>query len=134
MLFFICLAILSSLSFYKDKKPFRFNNNLLVKCVFCIFIIWSVFVSYRNIVAWKYYIFSKNMPKQQEIEYLSKAADISKNPRYFEIYILTLYNNCVKNRVFLIEKKDYLNSLIFSYLKSYPYNKKISKVYNYLNQ
>ncbi len=134
MLFFICLSILSSLSFYKDKKHFRFNNNLFVKCIFCMFIICSAFVSYRNIVAWKYYIFSKNMPKQQEIEYLNKAADISKNPRYFEIYILTLYNNCVKDKVFMIEKKDYLNSQIFSYLKSYPYNKKISKVYNYLNQ
>ena len=73
------------------------------------------------------------MSKQQEIEYLSKAADISNNPRYFENYIITLYNYCAKDKNFVDEKKEILNSLIYKYLKLYPYNKKISKIYNSLN-
>ena len=133
MLFFICLAILSSLSFYKDKKTISFNNNLLVKFIFCLLIICSIFVSCKDIMAWKYFVFSKNLPKQQEIEYLDKAANISKNPRYFENYIITLYNYGTKNKEFLDEKKEYLKSLIYNYLKMYPYNKKISKIYISLN-
>ena len=133
MLFFVCLAILSSLSFYKDKKYFRFKNNLIVKFIFCVLIGCFLFFSCRNVIAWKYYVFSKNVPKQQEIEYLNKAVDISKNPRYFEIYIITLYNYCVKNKEFMATQKDYLNSLIYNYLKLYPYNKNVSKIYSYLN-
>ncbi len=133
MLFFICLAILSSVSFYKDKKTFSFNNNLSVKIIFCLLIVCSVFVSCKDVMAWKYFVFSKNLPKQQEIEYLDKAANISNNPRYFENYIITLYNYGAKNREFLDEKKEYLKSLIYDYLKLYPYNKKISKIYISLN-
>lgn len=133
MLFFICLAILSSLSFHKDSKHFSFNNNLFIKFIFCFLIISSMYASYKNIIAWRYYIFSKNMPKEQEIEYLSKAVNISKNPRYFELYIITLYNYCINDREYMIKEKDYLNSLIYNYLKLYPYNKKISKIYSYLN-
>lgn len=92
-----------------------------------------MYASYKNIIAWRYYIFSKNMPKEQEIEYLSKAVNISKNPRYFELYIITLYNYCINDREYMIKEKDYLNSLIYNYLKLYPYNKKISKIYSYLN-
>ena len=137
MLFFLCLAILSSLSFYKDKKYFRFNNNLIIKIIFCIFIVFFIFFSYRNVMAWRYYIFSKNMPKQEEIYYLQKAADISKNPRYLEIYIITLYNCYIKskkkNEEIDIVDEDYLKSLTYNYLKLYPYSKKISKIYTNLN-
>ncbi|MBR3627279.1 MAG: O-antigen ligase family protein [Elusimicrobia bacterium] len=133
MLFFICLALLCSLSFHKDKRHFSLNNNLLVKFVFCILIICSIFFSYKNVMSWKYYVFSKNMPKEQEIEYLNRAADISKNPRYLETYIITLYNYCISNKEKMIEQKDFLNLLVYKYLNSYPYNKKISKIYGYLN-
>jgi hypothetical protein len=133
MLFFVCFAILSSVSFYKDKKSFNFNNNLLVKFVFCLLIVCSIFLSCKDVMAWKYFVFSKNLPKQQEIEYLDKAANISNNPRYFENYIITLYNYGAKNRELLDEKKEYLKSLIYDYLKLYPYNKKISKIYISLN-
>ena len=133
MFFLICLALLSTLSFYKDKRYFGFNNNLFMKFIFSLLIICSIFFSCKNVIAWKYYVFSKNMPKQQEIEYLSKSVEISKNPRYFENYIITLYNYSTKNKEFLDEKKEYLNSLIYNYLKLYPYNKKLSKIYNNLN-
>ncbi|MCR4663284.1 MAG: O-antigen ligase family protein [Endomicrobiaceae bacterium] len=134
MLFFICLAVLCSLSFHKDKRHFSFKTNMFVKSVSCLLIVCSIFFSCKNVVAWKYFVFSKNMPKQQEIEYLNKAFEISNNPRYFENYIITLYNYGVKNREYLEEKKDYLNSLIYSYLQLYPYNKKVSRIYIYLNQ
>jgi O-antigen ligase len=133
MLFFICLATLSSLSFHKDKKHFSFNNNFFIKLVWLLLIFYLLLFSCKNVVAWKYYIFSKNMPKQQEIEYLKKSTDISNNPRYLQIYIITLYNNCITDEEFMSENRDYLNSLIYNYLKLYPYNKEISKVYNNLN-
>ena len=133
MLFLICLAILSSVSFYKDKKSFSFYNNLSVKFISCLLIGCFMFLSCKDVMAWKYFVFSKNLTKQQEIEYLDKAANISKNPRYFENYIITLYNYGAKNKEFLDEKKEYLKSLIYDYLKLYPYNKKISKIYISLN-
>jgi O-antigen ligase len=134
MLFFICLSLLSSISFYKDKKNCSFNSNFFIKFIFCLLICCSLFYSYRNVMSWKYYIFSKNMPKQQEIEYLKEAFYISNNPKYFEAYIITLYNYCIGNKDRMIENKDYLISLIYNYLRLYPYNKEISKVFLNLNK
>ena len=133
MMFFVCLGILSSLSFHKDKKHYGFNNNFVVKSVWILLTVSFIFFSCKNVVSWKYYIFSKNMPKQQEIEYLGKATEISNNPRYLQLYIITLYNYCITDENIMSEKKDYLNSLIYNYLKLYPYNREISKVYNNLN-
>lgn len=132
MVFFICLSLLTSLSFHKDKRHFSFHTNLLVKFVFCLLIIFSIFVSCKNVMAWKYYIFSKNLPKEQEIIYLNKAFDISNNPKYFESYIITLYNYNIKNKDKIVNE-EYLKSITYEYLKLYPYNKKLSKIYNYLS-
>ena len=133
VMFICCLGMLSSLSFHKDKKHFSFNNNFFVKLVLFLLMSWLLLCSFKNTVAWKYYVFSQNMPKQQEMEYLKKATDISNNPRYLQIYIITLYNHCIADEKFMSENRDYLKSLIYNYLKLYPYNREISKVYNNLN-
>ena len=129
MIFIICLAILSSASFYKDKRFFSLKNGLLPKIIFCLLIIWFITLSYRNVMAWKYYTFSKNMSKQQEIEYLDKAVKFSNNPRYIENYIIAAYNSSLEKK----EKNEQLYSLVYDYIKKYPYNKKISKIFMNLN-
>ena len=80
-------------------------------------------------MAWKYYTFSKNMSKQQEIEYLDKAVKFSNNPRYIENYIIAAYNSSLEKK----EKNEQLYSLVYDYIKKYPYNKKISKIFMNLN-
>ena len=129
MIFIICLAILSSASFYKDKRIFSLKNGLLPKIIFCLLIICFITLSYRNVMAWKYYTFSKNMSKQQEIEYLDKAVKFSNNPRYIENYIIAAYNSSLEKK----EKNEQLYSLVYDYIKKYPYNKKISKIFMNLN-
>ena len=83
-------------------------------------------------MAWKYYTFSKNMSKQQEIEYLDKAIQLSNNPKYIENYIITLYNKSLEKQE-TTEEKEYLYSVVYDYIKKYPYNKKISKIFMEIN-
>lgn len=129
MIFVICLALLTSVSFYKEKKSINFNNNLLSNLIFCLVILILMFFSFKNVLAWRYYTFSKNMPKQQETEYLDKAAKLSHNPRYIENYIITIYNNSLEKE----EDDERLYSLVYEYIKKYPYNKKISKIFMKIN-
>lgn len=133
MLFFICLAILCSGSFYRDKKLFNFKNGFLSKIVFCLLIICFITFSYRNVMAWKYYTFSKNMPKDREIEYLDKAVKLSGNPKYIENYIITVYNNAKTNKQDVFAKNGYLYSIVYKYIENYPYNRKISKIFLKMN-
>ncbi len=128
MLFVICLALLSSLSFYKDRKFFGFNNNLFFNLIFCSAIIFLLCFSFKNVMAWKYYTFSKNMTKQQEIEYLDKAIKLSNNPKYIENYIITIYNHSLEKQE-IPGENEYLCSIVYDYIKKYPYNKKISKIF-----
>lgn len=129
MMFLIYLALLTSVSFYKDKKTINFSNNLLFNLILCLVIFILIFFSLKNVMAWRYYTFSKNMPKQLEIEYLDKAAKLSNNPRYVENYIITLYNDSLGKE----EKNEYLYSSVYEYIKKYPYNKKISKIFMKIN-
>ena len=129
MMFLIYLALLTSVSFYKDKKTINFSNNLLFNLILCLVIFILIFFSVKNVMAWRYYTFSKNMPKQLEIEYLDKAAKLSNNPRYVENYIITLYNDSLGKE----EKNEYLYSSVYEYIKKYPYNKKISKIFMKIN-
>ena len=133
MLFFICLATLSSVSFYKDKKTFNFKNGILSKMVFGLLIICVIFISCRNVMAWRYYTFSKNMPKEQEIEYLDKAVKLSGNPKYIENYIITVYNSAKTNKQDVFVKDGQLYSIVYKYIEQYPYNKKISKIFLKMN-
>ena len=129
MIFVICLALLSSLSFYKDKKSIDYKNNLSSNLVLCSVILFLLFFSFKTVMAWKYYTFSKNMSKEQEIEYLNKAVKLSNNPRYIENYIITIYNDS-------LEKEEYdenLRLLVYRYIKQYPYNEKISKIFIKIN-
>lgn len=132
MLFLICLATLCSVSFYKDKKTFNLRNGILSKIVFCLLIICVIFISCRNVMAWRYYTFSKNMPKDQEIEYLDKSVKLSGNPKYLENYIITIYNDSLKKKE-MAEKREYLYSLAYDYIERYPYSKKISKIFVKIN-
>ena len=133
MLFFVCLAILTSISFYKDSKTFKFNNGFILKSIYCLMIVCAVTFSYRNVMAWKCYTFSKNMPKDQEIEYLDKAVKLSGNPRYIENYIITVYNSTKTNKQEVFSKDGYLYSTVYKYIEHYPYNKKISKIFLKMN-
>ncbi len=133
MLFLICLATLCSVSFYKDKKTFNLRNGILSKIVFCLLIICVIFISCRNVMAWRYYTFSKNMPKDQEIEYLDKAVKLSGNPKYIENYIITVYNNAKTNKQDVFAKNGYLYSIVYKYIENYPYNRKISKIFLKMN-
>lgn len=129
MFFVVCLSILSSISFHKDKKNITFNNNWLYKIIFCILIMGLLYFSFKNVVAWKYYTFSKNLSKQQKIEYLKKATCCLANPKYLESYIITAYNNSPLDEVNFVNNKPDLCSISYEYLKKYPYNNKISKIY-----
>lgn len=129
MLFFICLATLTSISFYKDNKTFKFNNGFVLKSIYCLIIVCALIFSYRNVMAWKCYTFSKNMPKEQEIEYLDKAVKLCGNPRYIENYIITVYNSAKTNKKEIFAKDGYLETILYSYIEKYPYNKKISEVF-----
>lgn len=133
MLFFICLATLCSVSFYKDKKTFNFKKGILSKMAFGLLIICVIFISCRNVMAWRYYTFSKNMPKEQEIEYLDKAVKLSGNPKYIENYIITVYNSAKTNKQDIFVKDGQLYSIVYKYIEQYPYNKKISKIFLKMN-
>ena len=129
MIFVICLALLSSVSFHKDKKSIDFNNKPLSTLFLCLIILFLLYFSFKTVMAWKYYTFSKNMPKQQEIEYLDKAVKLSNNPRYIENYIITIYNDSLGKE----GKYEHLYSLVYKYIKQYPYNKKISEIFIKIN-
>ncbi|MBR4632432.1 MAG: O-antigen ligase family protein [Elusimicrobia bacterium] len=134
ILFLIFLAILCAISFYKGEKQFKFNNSLFFKFVSCLLICCFIFFSYRNTLAWKYYLFSKNMSKYQEMQYLNKAFDLVHNPKYFENSIIVLHNYLIKKKDVTEEEKELLHSMAYEYIKQYPYNNKISKVFLQSNQ
>lgn len=130
VLFIICLAVLCSLSFYKDNKNINLELNIFFKMLVVVCVAGLMFFSLKNIISWRCYTFAKNMPKEQKLEYYKKTAFSSENPKYMENYIISKYNYCIKDKSLFDDNKNEIEKLSYEYLKKYPFNKKISKIYS----
>ncbi len=127
--FIVCLAVLCSLPFYKDKRNMNMKINVFFKILMIFVALYLIVFCAENVVFWRYYVFAKNMPKQQQLQYYKKAAFSSENPKYMENYIKDKYNYCVKNKIFVDDNKSEIAKLSYEYLKKYPFSRKISKIY-----
>lgn len=133
VLFIICLSVLCSLSFYKNEKNINLKLNIFFKMLFFIFVVGLMCFSFKNVISWRYYTFAKNMPKQQQLEYYKNAAFSFENPKYMENYIISEYNYCLKNKSLFNGNEKEIAELSYEYLKKYPFNKKISKIYSVIS-
>lgn len=132
-IFFIILGLLSVSSFYKDKVKY-FNINLYIKICVTIVIIYLLYFSVRNTLAWKYFVFGENLSAQSKIIYYEKGVSFSNNPRYLEKLILVYYNTYF-NKDFSVQEKQYYsqkaNILSKEFLQKYPFNKQMTIIYHY---
>ena len=132
-MFFIVLGLLSASSFYKDKVKYL-NINLYVKIFVTIIMIYLLYFSIKNTLAWKYFVFGENLSLQSKIIYYEKGVDLTNNPRYLEKLIFVYYNTYF-NKDFSVQEKKYYgqkaNILSKEFLQKYPFNKQISIIYHY---
>jgi len=135
MLFFITLGLLSSSTFYKYEVKY-YKLPVIIKIIFCLLFIVTVYFSVKDTIAWRATVFAKKLSLENKITSYERAIGLSDNPRY--AYSLGLfYCEAVRSNLFTNEKKqEYLekvNELTVSNLKKYPFNKDFSYLYGLLN-
>lgn len=135
VLFFISLALLSSSSFYKDTVKY-YRLPAVIKIIFCLLFILTVYFSLKDAMAWRMTVFAKKLSLENKITNYERAIGLSDNPRY--AYALGLfYYEAAKSDLFANEKKqEYLkkaDELTVTNLKKYPFNSDFSYLYRLIN-
>lgn len=130
-IFFAVLGLLSASSFYKDKI-YNYSPVIYVKIFAVSACMLLLFVSAKNTIAWKYFVFGKNLSAKAKIAYYEKGHSFSDDPRNFEKLIIAYYN-ADSNKSFSDDEKKYYNhkanSMSKEFLIKYPFNRRMSEIY-----
>ena len=131
MMFFIFLGILCCETFWHEEvSPFKISFYL--KPLFLAAAAVCLYFSYLETTAWRQYVTARMYGNENKITYYKSAAEIYPIPRYAELSATESYNMSLNKRITAEKAQNYKKQaadLSEKYLKMYPKEKQLSKIY-----
>ena len=129
--FFTCAGLLCGVTFWRDNYS-RLRFNMFFKAVVLIFLAACFWLSAQKAAAWRFYHFADGFKFDGKILYYQKALAYYPSPRYAlalgaEYYNKSLDLSLEPEQRAELKKKAF--DLAETYLKKYPRDKELSKLY-----
>lgn len=129
--FFVFLGILCCESFWHEQvRPFKIP--LYIKPIFILAAGLCLYFSYVETSAWRQYVTARIHRNKEKLTYYKSATQIYPIPRYAGILATETYNMSLNKNISEEEASNYraqAAELTEKYLKKYPLEKQLSKIY-----